>query len=370
MKLNRIAIVRASSTYVDINKYNVQEIGLAKALIHNGINVDLYFRVKGNSSIKNIDENTKAILNVIPLSGVEFKKIVWHPSLIKKLVNGHYDLVQIQEEGQLTSPFIAKRLNKEGIPIVLYQGMYQNYSGFGFIYQKLFDTLFLRKLQSNLTYILAKTNAARKYLENKGYDGVKVLPVGLDERQYVDSKHILGESFSSKFANTLLYIGILESRRKLEIVIESLEHLNETCLIIVGDGPSRDFLESYVIQRGVNGRVLFLGRVKNSVISCLFAIADVFVLPTTYEIFGMVILESLRFGVPVVATKTAGPLDILTESYLGECVNLNVNDWVISIKKVLSENTNNSKNKELRRNYISTNYSWFKIVKDYLNYVG
>lgn len=95
-------------------------------------------------------------------------------------------------------------------------------------------------------------------------------------------------------------------------------------------------------------------------------IADLFVLPSKYEIFGMVMLESLYFGVPVLSSKTAGSLEILKNEKLGKIVELEENRWINEIQYMLSQEYNPSDMK----NYIEQNHNWDILAKKYLQIVG
>lgn len=83
-------------------------------------------------------------------------------------------------------------------------------------------------------------------------------------------------------------------------------------LVVVGDGFLRPSLEAEAAQLGLGERVRFMGRVDDAVLSDLYRAADLFVLPTqAYEGFGMVTLEALASGTPVVATPAGATPEIL-----------------------------------------------------------
>jgi len=82
-------------------------------------------------------------------------------------------------------------------------------------------------------------------------------------------------------------------------------------LVIGGDGPKRRSLQLLSQKLGLAGRVTFLGRVDPVRVSALMASSDVFVLASHYETFGVVIIEALASGIPVVATRCGGPESIL-----------------------------------------------------------
>ena len=102
---------------------------------------------------------------------------------------------------------------------------------------------------------------------------------------------------------TLLFVGRLSYYKGVEYLIDAMADV-EADLLVVGDGERREALERRARERGVDGRVSFLGRVPDSTLAACYAAADVFVLPSVEpsEAFGVVQLEAMAAGLPVVNT--------------------------------------------------------------------
>lgn len=83
-------------------------------------------------------------------------------------------------------------------------------------------------------------------------------------------------------------------------------------LDIIGDGPERKSLENQINRLGVNDKVTLRGRLTRTQIKPLLASSDCFVLSSKRETFGVVYIEALACGVPVIATDCGGPSDIVT----------------------------------------------------------
>jgi glycosyltransferase involved in cell wall biosynthesis len=81
-------------------------------------------------------------------------------------------------------------------------------------------------------------------------------------------------------------------------------------LFVAGDGPLRSSLEAAARALGVAAHVRFLGAVPNEMLWQYLAAADLFVLPSRLESWGTVMLEALACGTPVVATATAGAVEV------------------------------------------------------------
>ncbi|MGH7459773.1 MAG: N-acetyl-alpha-D-glucosaminyl L-malate synthase BshA, partial [Longimicrobiales bacterium] len=86
-------------------------------------------------------------------------------------------------------------------------------------------------------------------------------------------------------------------------------------LVLIGDGPDRGRAQQLADELGIGNRVLFLG--KQESVAELLACADLFLLTSTSESFGLVALEAMACGVPVVATKVGGVPEVIPEGVAG-----------------------------------------------------
>ena len=85
--------------------------------------------------------------------------------------------------------------------------------------------------------------------------------------------------------------------------------------VLGGDGPERTTLEAEAKRRGISDRVRFIGWVSDR--QAFFNTIDLFVLPSREEPFGIVLIEAMAAGLPVVATDTDGPSSILHDGQTG-----------------------------------------------------
>ena len=86
-------------------------------------------------------------------------------------------------------------------------------------------------------------------------------------------------------------------------------------LVMVGDGPDRGMAQEEARTLGVADRVQFLGRIEN--VAPLLSSADLFLLPSANESFGLSALEALACGVPVVASNAGGIPEVIREGVTG-----------------------------------------------------
>jgi rhamnosyl/mannosyltransferase len=105
-------------------------------------------------------------------------------------------------------------------------------------------------------------------------------------------------------AHVVLAVGVLRYYKGLHILLDVMRHVNAT-LLMVGDGPERTHLEQIAAERGIAARVRFAGRVADADLPAYYHAADVFVLASHLraEAFGIVLLEAMASGLPVVSTE-------------------------------------------------------------------
>jgi phosphatidylinositol alpha-1,6-mannosyltransferase len=108
--------------------------------------------------------------------------------------------------------------------------------------------------------------------------------------------------------------------RVLEALPAILAAAPEARWLVVGDGDGRAALEAKTQARGLEGAVRFLGRLADAQLVDLYRSADLFLMPSVKEGFGIVFLEAAACGLPVVAGDADGSVDALAEGALGALV--------------------------------------------------
>ncbi|WP_138506053.1 glycosyltransferase family 4 protein [Nostoc sp. PA-18-2419] len=111
----------------------------------------------------------------------------------------------------------------------------------------------------------------------------------------------------------LLYVGRLSAEKEIERIKPILEAIPEARLALVGDGPHRQALEKHFA--GTN--TYFVGYLIGQELGSAFASADAFIFPSRTETLGLVLLEAMAAGCPVVAARSGGIPDIVTDGVNG-----------------------------------------------------
>ena len=159
-----------------------------------------------------------------------------------------------------------------------------------------------------------------------GYKGpVAIVPLGLTRHEYLYASGVEAKSRNTQLADfktkkILLFLSRIHVKKGLDILLESWELIQrnfpEWHLVIAGDGDADYFaqLQEKVSSSVLEGSVTFTGTVHGIDKWALLKQADIFVLPTLSENFGLVIAEALACGVPVITTKGAPWGELLAEN--------------------------------------------------------
>ncbi|MBE9126897.1 MULTISPECIES: glycosyltransferase family 4 protein [unclassified Coleofasciculus] len=119
-----------------------------------------------------------------------------------------------------------------------------------------------------------------------------------------------------------LYVGRITSRKGLKPLLEACsvlktEGYRDYTLLIIGKGEQREELETFVKDKGLENTVTWIGWVEYGYLGAYFQQTDVFVFPTFEDLWGMVALEAMVFGKPVLCSKWAGAAEMVVEGENG-----------------------------------------------------
>lgn len=151
-------------------------------------------------------------------------------------------------------------------------------------------------LQSWCRYVIAVSDPIRDSLIAHGIHSSRVRVVG----NGIDLSGFSRRAPRTQEPVSFLFVGRLIDDKNVAVLLEALAGVPHCTLSIVGDGPERERLVAQADQLGINDRVTFLGIRQD--ITALLIDADALVLPSRREGFGLVLLEALASGVPVIAS--------------------------------------------------------------------
>lgn len=173
------------------------------------------------------------------------------------------------------------------------------------------DVKLARKAYQNADRVVAVSNAlARNLKNNLNVDAVVIHNiVDVSRFQYVKRTQKSGFTFIS--------IGNLIELKGFDLLVEAFAEAfkddKSVKLNIVGAGPEKEKLQHIVNQYDLNNNIVLLDEVGRDKLKVLYPESDAFVLASKSETFGVVFIEAMATGLPVIATDCGGPSDFVNE---------------------------------------------------------
>lgn len=373
-----IILVRAYPTILKYDEYNVQEIGLLSALAKMNNQCSLVL-CNGNqpdyTEILNIGMDND--IQILHYKCMNILKYGWFPDLFTKIDFADYDLIILEEYNQLINYQIIKRFPNK---CIVYHGPYAEYvdkrnlirSYSRIIRNKLFDLIYLRKLRGFGLKYVTKSNLAEEYLRRKGFKNISVAGVGLNLMNYSECDFAVAKNVSDKNNIRFLYVGKIEERKNTLFLFEVLHQLKtkgfNPLLTLVGnvDEAYLKVCKAKISELCLEPNVNYVGKKLQHELPEYYQSSDFFLFPTQYDIFGMVLLEAMYFGLPAVSTVNGGSVTLINNSVNGIVIdNLDVENWVDSISEAWSSDQYNNM-RTAARNAVLENFTWDSIVKCFL----
>lgn len=198
----------------------------------------------------------------------------------------------------------------------------------------------------------------------------RVIPNGVDLERFNPKVESLKEFKDGSF--NILFVGRIEKRKGLIYLLRAFLLLQKKHqglrLIVVGDGDQRENCEGFVATKKVQN-VIFCGAVSSEDLSRYYATADLFVSPATHgESFGIVLLEAMACGTPVLAFANSGYQEVLKEK-AADCLAEPRNYWELA-EKMEGLLKDEKKRAELREWGLKEvkKYSWSRVAERVLDF--
>ena len=229
-----------------------------------------------------------------------------------------------------------------------------------------------------LTYEATEVIVNSNYMKNEiqrlfglPFDKINVIPNGINLSNFtgIERDYDFRRQYAMDNEKIILYVGRLVYEKGVQHLIAAmpkiLSNYNDAKLIIAGRGGMMDELRAEASNLGLNDKIYFTGYLNSKQVQKMYKCADVAVLPSTYEPFGIVALEAMLAGVPTVVSDVGGLDEIVThgvdgmKSYAG-----NANSIADSVTALLYDHqlaTNVSKKAKQK---VKDQFNWEKIAQD------
>lgn len=197
--------------------------------------------------------------------------------------------------------------------------------------------------------LIAVSHALAANLKNNFQVEATVIPNIVDVSQFQYVERTPKDDFTFISVGNLVKIKGFD--QLLEAFAEAFKADNAVKLSIVGDGPELENLQNTVTCLNLNGKVSLLRTIGRNRIKSFYQEGDAFVLASHSETFGVVFIEAMATGLPVIATSCGGPNDIVTEN-AGYLIPVDDRQALVSALQAMRNNAYNFNSLEISRNCI------------------
>ncbi|QLE56484.1 glycosyltransferase family 1 protein [Nostoc sp. TCL26-01] len=309
----------------------VREVGLALAQL--GWQVDMFSR-KVSPEQETIVQHTPLCRTVRLTAGPE--EFVPRDNGFKYLPEFVQQLLQFQRENHITYPLVHTNYwlsSWVGMQLKAIQGskLVHTYHSLGAVKYKAVDAVPLiatkrlaieKQVLETAERIVATSPQEQQHMRTlvstKGH--IDVIPCGTDIRRFgsIGRQAARAELEIDQEAKVVLYVGRFDSRKGIETLVRAVNQSkfrdsHKLKLIIGGgstpgnsDGKERDRIEAIVQELGMSHLTSLPGRLSQDILPAYYAASDVCVVPSHYEPFGLVAIEAMASGTPVVASDVGG----------------------------------------------------------------
>ena len=203
------------------------------------------------------------------------------------------------------------------------------------------------------------------------FEKINVVPNGVNLNLYsgVERDYEFRRQYAADNEKIILFVGRLVYEKGIQHLIAAmpkiLEKYHDSKLVIAGKGGMIDELKAQVNAMGISNKVYFTGYLNSKQVVKMYKCADVAVFPSTYEPFGIVALEGMLSGTPVVVSDVGGLNEIVQhgengmKSYAG-----NPNSLADSIVSLLYDPALCMKVAKNAKAKVKAEYNWQKIAQD------
>jgi len=242
-------------------------------------------------------------------------------NVLKKLSKERFDVYVIGGYSTLTEIIAINWLKKNNVPFILCidGGFIKN--------ENKLMRFFKKKLISSATYWISSGRNCTKYLQHYGIKREEIIEYPFSSVKYTDQEiKSISEREIINFRNkeglnkiVLLTVGQFIPRKGIDLLLKAYENINcnEVSLVIIGEGPLKSNYMQYIKEKNIKNIIIKDFLQKEELIN-YYKISDIFIFPTRYDIWGLVINEAMEFGLPIISSDMAGaPYDLVRDGENG-----------------------------------------------------
>jgi 1,2-diacylglycerol 3-alpha-glucosyltransferase len=225
---------------------------------------------------------------------------------------------------------------------------------------------------SYINEIIVSSEFAQGIVRERYERTAKIVPLGINLNLFkLRKSSSIRQKYKLARSTIILSVGSLRADKNHEVLIKAFKKVSDTCkdctLVICGSGPEEEKLKELVKNLGLMKNVIFTGFIKPKDLADYYKAADVFVLPSKLETWGLTVFEALSQKTPPIVSPNVGSAKVLIKENIGLVTGVEIEDLSKSILLLLK---NNSLAREFgKRGYkfVQTKLSWDKYAKECLS---
>jgi glycosyltransferase involved in cell wall biosynthesis len=282
------------------------------------------------------------------------------PFVLFFLLERDFDICHAHDFHHFTTLLSTLACRIKGKPIVLsYHGIYKS-NGILSILTKVYEVLFLKFIINSVRYVIVPSEFSKNEIINEfKIPKEKIIKIP----NFISFENLKTRiDFKKKYNlnNYILAVGRFSKEKGFEYLLKSfklvLEKRKDIKLVVIGG--KRDYIrviEKFANSLGILDNILILSNVSDEEVYSAFKYAELVVIPSIYEPFGIVVLEAMYFGKPIVAFKVGGLKEIVKNKVNGTLVReRNIEELANAIIKILSDVKMREKISRNNKNFVKT----------------
>lgn len=265
----------------------------------------------------------------------------------RRFKEGNFDVIHVHHPMMIgrTALYLSWKYH---VPLVFtYHTRYEQYLHYiGLSGLKRIMPAYVRSYTRHCDMVIAPTPLMKEYLEQiqSGTD-IRVLPTGLPEDSFHPDKQRatkLRQELIGDKKYLFCTVARLAKEKNLDFLFRCMMLHKDISgddfrLVLIGDGPERKELEKRAVSLDIRNEIVFVGEVPNTEIKNYCHAADLFLFPSLSETQGIVLLESMAAGTPVIALRATGTEDVVMNGINGYMTEVSERDFVCKLMDILEK---------------------------------
>lgn len=265
----------------------------------------------------------------------------------RRFKEGNFDVIHVHHPMMIgrTARYLSWKYH---VPMVFtYHTRYEQYLHYiGLSKLQGIMPAYIRNYTKHCDMVIAPTPLMKEYLGRVQPDAdIRILPTGLVKDNFLPEEEkalCIRTALAGGKSHLFCTVARLAKEKNLVFLLNCMRMLKDSWgsdfrLVLIGDGPQRSELERRVYKLGIKDEVIFAGEIPNQEIKNYCHASDLFLFSSLSETQGIVLLESMAAGTPVVALRATGTQDVVINGKNGYMTETSENEFTSKLMDILEK---------------------------------